>query len=289
MKRKCLAVGIILLFVATSIIPSIAQDIEKSSEPTSRGKWLFVGGSGPGNYTKIQDAINESHEGDTVFVYDDSSPYYENLVIPQAALTLLGENTQTTILVCSEHKFERAILISGGYVHVKGFTIMQEGYQSLFFVIASSHVQITNNVIIGLELWLPIQTSQCIISKNIIKGIYGTSGITIYGKYNTISDNEITECGTGVFVGNGDGSYQVRPFGNIIVRNNFINNSFNAGFATAWFTLWRNNYWDDYQGDGAYEIRGKLIFLRGEDKPPWIFDWKNFDRHPAQKPYPFGG
>jgi nitrous oxidase accessory protein NosD len=132
---------------------------------------------------------------------------------------------------------------------------------------------------------LPVQTSQCIISKNIIKGIYGTSGITIYGKYNTISDNEITECGAGVFVGHGSGSVQVRPFGTIVTRNNFINNSFNAGFATAWFTRWMNNYWDDYQGEGAYEIRGKLIFLRGEDKPPWIFDWKNFDRHPAQEPY----
>jgi hypothetical protein len=45
MIRKWLAVGIILLFVGTSIIPANAQNTEKE---TSRG-WLYVGGSGPGN------------------------------------------------------------------------------------------------------------------------------------------------------------------------------------------------------------------------------------------------
>jgi hypothetical protein len=40
MIRKWLAVGIILLFVGTSIIPANAQNTEKE---TSRG-WLYVGG-----------------------------------------------------------------------------------------------------------------------------------------------------------------------------------------------------------------------------------------------------
>jgi len=63
--HKGLAVGIILLFIGTCIIPSTAQDTEKPSQSTSRGNWLYVGGSGPGNYTKIQDAINDSFDGDT--------------------------------------------------------------------------------------------------------------------------------------------------------------------------------------------------------------------------------
>jgi hypothetical protein len=32
------------------------------------GKTLYVGGSGPGNYTKIQDAIDNSNIGDTILV-----------------------------------------------------------------------------------------------------------------------------------------------------------------------------------------------------------------------------
>ena len=71
MKRKWLAIGIILLFVGTCIIPAIAQDTEKSL-PSSRGNWLYVGGSGPGNYTRIQDAIDNASDGDTVFVYSGS-------------------------------------------------------------------------------------------------------------------------------------------------------------------------------------------------------------------------
>ena len=64
---------------------------------TSSGHWLYVGGRGPGNYTKIQDAINDSSDGDTVFVFDDSAPYFESLIINKS-ITLLGENQNTTII-----------------------------------------------------------------------------------------------------------------------------------------------------------------------------------------------
>jgi hypothetical protein len=33
------------------------------------GNILYVGGGGPGNYTKIQDAINNAINGDTIFVF----------------------------------------------------------------------------------------------------------------------------------------------------------------------------------------------------------------------------
>jgi hypothetical protein len=47
-----------------------------------KASWiLYVDGSGLGNYTKIQDAIDDSSDEDTLFVYDDLSPYYENLII----------------------------------------------------------------------------------------------------------------------------------------------------------------------------------------------------------------
>jgi len=88
MKTKWLAVGIILLFVGVTIAPAIAQNTEKSQ--SSRGDWLYVGGSGLGNYSKIQDAIDNASDEDTVFVYDDSSPYYENLEIDKS-IKLLGE------------------------------------------------------------------------------------------------------------------------------------------------------------------------------------------------------
>jgi hypothetical protein len=47
--RKCLMVEIILIFIMICVIPSIAQNIEKSSQSTLRGNMLNVSGSGPGN------------------------------------------------------------------------------------------------------------------------------------------------------------------------------------------------------------------------------------------------
>jgi pectin methylesterase-like acyl-CoA thioesterase len=94
---KGLAVGIILLFVGTCIIPAIAQDAEKPL-PTSRGSWLYVGGSGPGNYSKIQDAVDNATDNDTVFIYDDSSPYYESVVINKVSISLIGEDKNTTVI-----------------------------------------------------------------------------------------------------------------------------------------------------------------------------------------------
>ena len=119
MYRKWLAIGIILLFVGTCIIPAIAQDAEKPL-PTSRGNCLYVGGSGPGNYTTIQDAINDSITGDTVFVY--AGIYYEKLGWG-GSLSLIGENRNTTIIDGNR----TGIVISMWNSTISGFTIQNGG------------------------------------------------------------------------------------------------------------------------------------------------------------------
>jgi nitrous oxidase accessory protein len=120
---KCLAVGIILLFVGTCFIPAIAQDTQKS-QSASRDNWLYVGGSGPGNYTSIQDAINDSSNGDTIFVYDDSSPYYENNIWINTSINLIGENKYTTIIDGKGGGNSTDVIrISANKVKVTGFTI----------------------------------------------------------------------------------------------------------------------------------------------------------------------
>ena len=118
MKKKCLAVGIILLFTATCIIPAIAQDAEKPL-PTPRGNWLYVGGSGPGNYTRIQDAIDNASDGDTVFVFNGT--YFESLNVWNGIL-LCGQDRDSTIIDGS-HSTENVITITSPNVCIKGFTI----------------------------------------------------------------------------------------------------------------------------------------------------------------------
>jgi len=50
------------------------------------GASLYVGGGGPGNWSKIQDAIDNANAGDTIsgwaaFKYTDYSPYNDNAVV----------------------------------------------------------------------------------------------------------------------------------------------------------------------------------------------------------------
>ena len=53
-----------------SITPSVAVDtVKKPTMPFSNAKILYVGGTGEGNYTKIQDAIDDANWGDTILVF----------------------------------------------------------------------------------------------------------------------------------------------------------------------------------------------------------------------------
>lgn len=116
--RTYVAVGLMGLFLGTCIVPGIAQEPVHRFFPSANGTWLYVGGSGPGNYTRIQDAIDNASEGDTVFVYQGH--YFENITI-NTSITLLGEDRETTIIDGSEQGTVVTILSDG--VTMDTFTV----------------------------------------------------------------------------------------------------------------------------------------------------------------------
>ena len=125
MKQKFIAqiiVSVVCLFLL--IFPccfcSIGLADNDLSYPNS--KTLFVGGSGPGNYSRIQDAVDNASSGDTVFVYDDSAPYYESITI-NVGISLIGEHRNTTSIEGGNH----AISIYADGVNVSGFQITNVG------------------------------------------------------------------------------------------------------------------------------------------------------------------
>ena len=190
---KGLAVGIILLFVGTCIIPVIAQDTEKPL-PTSRGNWLYVGGSGHGNYTKIQDAINASSDGDTIFVYDDSSPYFEEIII-EKSINLLGENHNTVIDGMTEIWY--GIEVKTDYVTIDCFTI--SNFSNGIHIYQSNNAMINNihsiNNLFGMSLH---EAKNNIISNNIMKNCRNV-GLSLYKTSNNlIRQNKITGCAEGI-------------------------------------------------------------------------------------------
>jgi hypothetical protein len=138
--KKLLAIGIILLFIGINIIPATSQELEKPPQLSFGGKWWYVGGSGPGNYSIIQDAVDNASDGDTVFVYDYSSPYRENILIDKN-LKVVGENRNTTIIISDNHS--EAVNITGAGVILSNFTFRVEDGNINHITLNSNNIQIT--------------------------------------------------------------------------------------------------------------------------------------------------
>ena len=232
--RKLLAVGVIILFLCMSISSSGFNLEKQSIKPLSSGNILYVGGNGTGNYSKIQDAINDSSDGDTVYVYDDSSPYYENIVVDKP-ITLKGENKETTVINGSDS--EIVVNISSDNVILSGFTVLNHGNSSdsIIFVQANYTV-ISGNIIkvydgFGIDINYTEYTtiSGNIIFSNTSEGFFdkGFGGIFIYeGKNNNISRNIIKNFIGGIVFGYSN-NYSI--YRNTIINNTFAINP--AGFS----------------------------------------------------------
>jgi parallel beta-helix repeat protein len=141
------------------------------------GNIFFVGGSGPNNYSKIQDAIDNSSDGDTVFVFDDSSPYFENLVIDKS-ISLIGEDKDsTTINGSNQNIMLDTIEIKANNVYISGLSIVENQgyYYQAAIKIVSDNVTLSNcklydNNWIGISLLGSYYSKiiDCELSENLI-------------------------------------------------------------------------------------------------------------------------
>jgi len=201
MNKKCfnkgLVVAIILLFIGVSVIPSTAIVVEKKSTILTfyDGDTLYVGGSGPGNYSKIQDAIDDASDGDTVFVFDDSSPYYEYISIYKS-ITLTGEDRNSTVIDGSG--ITSVVYVSADGVKIREFTIQNSGntWGDAGINIWSNNNIISENIITNNFYGIYLEeSSNNIITGNTItnSGYYGI--IIEVGVNNIISRNIITDNG----------------------------------------------------------------------------------------------
>lgn len=224
--RKGLAVAVILLFTGVAFAPSInatTTDLDIYSKTLFDGNTLYVGGTGPGNYTRIQDAIDDATDGDTVFVYDDSSPYYENVIVDRS-INLIGEDKHSTIIDAREDG--TVTCITANSVNITGFTIQKGGlypWPDKIYAgidIYGDFAFISNNLIISNKdrgINICSSSSNNIISDNTISSNGGASLYITHSKDNTILENTIT---------NNEGDiYLLYSNNNILSENTFINNS----------------------------------------------------------------
>jgi len=264
--KRLLAIGVILLFVGMSI-SSTGYNLEKQSTiATLYGNTLYVGGNGTGNYTKIQDAIDNASDGDTVFVYDDSSPYYENVVVDRP-INLIGENKNSTII--DGNGIGVVVRISANHVNIRCFTIMN-GSVGIYHWCENNSV-IEENIIrypltYGIEL---VGGSNNEIRKNTVRG---GKGIYLSSTYkNIVYGNVVSNCGHGIYIDQSSLNHIVNNViennkGNIILINPCFNNKIYDNLirrATQWHgikiyhecsnnTIYDNNFYDN-SGGNAYD------------------------------------
>jgi len=98
---KSFALFGLILYLGVAVAPLIPAITITSTTSLSNGDTLYVGGTGPGNYSTIQDAIDAANTGDTVFVFNGTYTgevgYYG--VYVDKSINLVGENKYTTIFI----------------------------------------------------------------------------------------------------------------------------------------------------------------------------------------------
>ncbi|UCD13479.1 MAG: right-handed parallel beta-helix repeat-containing protein [Thermoplasmatales archaeon] len=233
--KKTMVFAIIVMFIGTSTVPSIGEilaekhisiDNEISYRPiNNRGDTLYVGGSGPNNYSKIQDAIDNASDGDKVFVYNESSPYYEYLEVDKS-IYLTGEDKKTTIIDGGGNYSVITITIDG--VIINGFTIQNSGDNGLpefdSGVKLCSDNNIISDVIISychFGICLNTSSSNNTILENNIYSNYDGIGVYYYANKNIISGNTIhSNIRDGIWIVTYDNS------DNVVMNNNITKNNF---------------------------------------------------------------
>lgn len=261
----------------------------------------------PDDYRKIQWAIGNATEGDTVFVR--AGIYNENLTITKS-LKLIGENKGTTII--DTNGGWHVIHVKANNVHVSGFTIQNsQSYFGIYLDMKNGAV-IKGNVVKGNQLGIFVyySASNVIIDNLVTSNQYGVRVFSSSG--NIIADNIITSTRSyaidlyggsrlnrvygnailnniyylscGIHIGDSDPD-------NIIYHNSFANNTRQVRCKSV--NMWDDgypsggNYWSDYSGKDLYS--GPYQNETGSDcigDTPYRINDDNQDRYPLMYQWP---
>ncbi len=200
------------------------------------GNILYVGGLKTGNYTSIQNAIDDASDGDTIFIFSGS--YSENIVINKS-INLVGENKNKVIFGYFSGIY--LIYIKSSGVNLTRFTIQNNQIGILINDFKHSFINISENIFSNNMEGIRIYNSSDITIKN--NSIYNNVnfGIVIFESKNIkITSNNISHNFKGIYLGrwsnynnisknncsqNGNGVYLDFSFNNSIINNDFIKNT----------------------------------------------------------------
>jgi parallel beta-helix repeat protein len=216
MKRKMVsAVTLTLLLMSMLTLAFNIQPVK--AEPTT---W-YVDDSGGKDFTRIQDAIYAASPGDTIYVYNGT--YHENVIVDKA-LSLIGENKESTII--DGNSLSHVVDLKANSIYVSGFTI-QNGVSGIFADHTNYHT----------------------IDNNIVQNNY--DGIYLYGSlYNRLNDNLMTRNNFGFRI---DESYS-----NTLRRNEMRDNIVYNFYFDLWGIIYNQYFIQDI--DTSNTVDGKPMY-----------------------------
>jgi parallel beta-helix repeat protein len=235
---------------------------------TMVGTTLYVGGVGPGNYTNIQDAIENATSGDTVFVYHGF--YAENIFIGKS-ITVRGENDSTTII--DGDRLGTVVTITASNVIIQGFTI-QHSKNGIHYagidISTASNVLVMENILrdnegLGISIRGP-GTLHTQINANIILN-------NSYGLY--LEDSPQVNITGNTIMGNGEAAYLVRVSVSHVSNNLMSGNSglglhLEGAFSV---TVSGNTFGDNKNGMYLYDSLGCNVIDNTVYRNRWYGLW----------------
>jgi parallel beta-helix repeat protein len=263
MKKKIMAFGIISMLLTIGF-STMSISASKTDVVTISGNTITVDDDGTGDYTSIQEAIDNANEGDTIFV--KTGEYSEKLAINKNSLIIKGENKENTIINAADNG-EGLVKISAKNVEITGFkfddVLKNSGINRVCFDISeASNNNINNNIIEGFMYGVKLVNSDNnIINDNIFTG--GGSTFGVYGIYfiedsdgNTINDNYIKNYLVGIRINSEE--HLSKAENNRIYSNDLFKNGQSAiddGKSNIWNTDYPlgGNFYKEYKGGDIKE------------------------------------
>ena len=313
-KNRVFGIFVCMLLLIGTILPVSGTMASKTpSQNLMQGNILYVGGIGPNNYSKIQDAIDNASDGDTVFVFDDSSPYMENIVI-DSSISLNGEEKNTTVI--DGANIGNVVNITADEVTIMGFTIRNGNNSGIY--LTSNNNNINDNIISdnfnGIEVRyenlstaIPTTIGHNTISHNRI--INSSGGIfALSGWNNTVQGNSVSHAEGGIILGAAMntniswntiseclffGIWILMSFNTAVYRNNISKNGYGVWtFVTSADTILQNNFIGNNKSALSYQRFLSKIksFTLKQDLPIRRNVWNgNYWDEPRSFPYMIPG
>ena len=192
----------LLFIILTSPIFSNGDTITDSTN----GKILYVGGSGEGNYTSIQAAINAAENGDIIFVYHGE---YREHILVNKRLSILGESMHDVIVDGSTTGRVFSIVVDS--VKICNLTIKNggnhDGDAELYItsnnnIIENNHIFHSSNGDWSACIYLYGANRNTIRDNSIIRNFFGIRlKKSDYNKIYTNNISQQTSVGSGIEIG----------------------------------------------------------------------------------------